>query len=130
MKIFTVADSIYEKLCLFLSKLVEAEPNSSALGKTVKDAWGLIQNPENKANIKFLVEFGKYESCTNSFVVVKSFDHKKVMMKHTKQLHTRNIRPNWHMNKYKTEILDRSKRKSNGRAENDMKWETHSQDSK
>ena len=60
MKNFTVADSIYEKLCLFLSKLVEAEPNSSALGKTVKDAWGLIQNPETKVNIKLLVEFGKF----------------------------------------------------------------------
>ena len=39
---------------------MEAEPNSSALGKALKDAWGLIQNPETKVNIKFLVEVGKY----------------------------------------------------------------------
>ena len=55
-----MVDSIYEKRCLFLSKLVEAEPHSSELGKTVKDGWGLIQNPETKVNIKFLVEFGKF----------------------------------------------------------------------
>ena len=26
----------------------------------MKHAWGLIQNPETKVNIKFLVSFGKY----------------------------------------------------------------------
>ena len=43
-----------------MSKLKEAEPHSSALGKTVKHAWGLIQNPETKVNIKFLVSFGGF----------------------------------------------------------------------
>ena len=55
-----MVDYIYEKLCLFLSKLLEAEPHSSALGKVVKGAWGLIQNTETKVNIKFLVAFGEY----------------------------------------------------------------------
>ena len=43
-----------------MSKLVEDEPHSSALGKTVKYAWEIIQNPETKVNIKFLVSFGKF----------------------------------------------------------------------
>ena len=43
-----------------MSKLVEAKPHYSALGKTAKDAQGLIQNIETKVNIKFLVAFGKF----------------------------------------------------------------------
>ena len=39
---------------------MEAEPHSSALGKAVKDACVLIQNPETKVNNKFLVALGKY----------------------------------------------------------------------
>ena len=39
---------------------MEIEPHSSASGKTVKYAWGLIQNPETRVNIKFLVAFEKY----------------------------------------------------------------------
>ena len=54
-----MVDSIYDRWFLFLYKIVEAEPHSSTLGKTVKDAWGIIQNPETKVNIKFLVAFGK-----------------------------------------------------------------------
>ena len=45
---------------MFLSKLVEAKAHSYTLWKIVKYAWGLIQNPETKVNIKFLVSFGKY----------------------------------------------------------------------
>ena len=60
LKTCTMVDSICEKWFLFLSKLVESEPHSSALRKTVKDSWGLIQNPETKINIKFLVSFGKF----------------------------------------------------------------------
>ena len=37
---------------------------------------------------------GKNESCTSAFFVVKTFDHQKVTMQHTKQLNTRDIRPN------------------------------------
>ena len=48
-----------KKWFLFLSKVVEDKPHSSELGKAVKDAWGLIQNPETKSNIKLLVAFGK-----------------------------------------------------------------------
>ena len=55
-----MVDSIYEKWCPFLSKIVEDEPHSSALEKKAKDTWGLIQNPETRVNIKFLVAFGKY----------------------------------------------------------------------
>ena len=51
-------------------------------------------------------------------------------MQHTKQLNTRDISPNQHMNKDQTEILDRSKIKSNYRAEDDMKYKTQSQASK
>ena len=55
-----MVDPNYDKWFLFLSKLVEAEPHYSALKKAVKDAWGLIQYPETKANIKFLVAFGEF----------------------------------------------------------------------
>ena len=51
------------------------------------------------------------ESCTYSFVFVKSFDHQKVMMQHTKQLNTRDIHPNQHIKKYQTAISYRLKRK-------------------
>ena len=61
-----MVDNIYEKWCLFLYKLVEYEPHYPALGKAVKDYWGLIQNPETKVNIKFLVSFGKYY-CTPGY---------------------------------------------------------------
>ena len=60
MKTCTMVDSIYEKWCLLLSKVVEAEPHYSTLGKTVKYAWGLIQTPGTKVNIKFLVAFEKF----------------------------------------------------------------------
>ena len=55
-----MVDSIYEKWCLFLFKIVEAQPHYSALVKTVKYTWGVIQNQETKVNIKLLVVFGKY----------------------------------------------------------------------
>ena len=56
-----MVDSIYNKGCLVLSNLMEAELHSSALYKEVKDAWGMIQNPETKVNIEFIVAFGKYD---------------------------------------------------------------------
>ena len=37
---------------------------------------------------------------TSAFIVVKSFDHQKLSMQHIKQLNTRDIRQNQHMNKY------------------------------
>ena len=52
LKTCTMVNSIYDKWYLFLSKLVKIKPPYSALGKTVNDAWGLIQNPECKTNNK------------------------------------------------------------------------------
>ena len=47
---------------------------------------------------------GRNESCTYAFVVVKYFDRQKVTIQHTKQLNTRDIRPNQHMKKYQNVI--------------------------
>ena len=47
---------------------------------------------------------GQFYYCTYAFVVVKYFDNKKLTVQHTKLLNTRDIRPNHHMKKYRTEI--------------------------
>ena len=73
---------------------------------------------------------GLNESYTSAFFVVKYFDHQEVTMQHTKQLNTRDIRPNQGMKKDRTAISDSPKRNTKERSENDMKYETHSKDSK
>ena len=76
-----MVDSIYEKLCLFLSKLMESELHLSTIVKTVKYAWCLIQNPETKVNINFLVEFGKsywtpgYNWTQRNYLITRLYAH-------------------------------------------------------
>ncbi len=73
---------------------------------------------------------GRNESCTSAMVVVKSYDHQKVTMQHTKELNTKQIRPNQHMNKDRQSISDSSKRKLSERQETGMVYQTHSQATK
>jgi len=73
---------------------------------------------------------GRNESCTSAMVVVKSYDHQKITMQHTKELNTKQIRPNQHMNKDRVSVSEGSKRKLSERQENGMVYQTHSQATK
>ena len=74
---------------------------------------------------------GRNESCTSAMVVVKSFDHQKITMQHTKELNTKQIRPNQHMNKDRvSSVSEGSKRKLSERQDNGMVYQMHSQATK
>ena len=64
-------------------------------------------------------------------VVVKSFDHQKITMQHMKELNTKQIRPNQHMNKDRvSSVSEGSKRKLSERQDNGMVYQMHSQATK
>ena len=74
-----------------------------------------------------LIDFSTKLNLVYSYITIVLYT---ILYPVTKKLNTRDIQTNQHMNKYQTAISDSLKRKSNKRAENDMKYETHSQVSK
>ena len=59
MKACTQVLNTYDKWQTFLSHHVEGEPASSSVGQIARDAYTLIINDETRANLSFIVAFGK-----------------------------------------------------------------------